>query len=395
MKTRSANKIQTKLVTLLYGATFSGKTTLGLQLADFKRNDGKPFRVAVVDAEGGGVDDAIEEMEDRGVDTRNIHIFYTQSLQELHSILDKIKNHETFYEYDEDGNETDEPILDADGEEFYPDAILIDGTSIFRLTSEKGLLELSKKRNTIKADKDGLVGAERFVKIQGANLEYLDYKKLNYSGQNLVLDLMAIGINVVLTAREKDETEQKLDSKGNQISVPTGKKLHDSFKGIDYNVKTILHMFQDSETGQICAEVEKDRTKVHKPGEVLEDPTLLDWQIVIDRNANRKEFILKNDLDKAVETEQEMYEKEAMEIHNSIKESIVNETVSNSNTANQDSTDTSNIEAMKKEIITKRNALSPVDKKAMKEKLEAAGLPTAYKNVTDAAILQQVLDMFG
>ena len=61
MKTRAANKIQTKLVTLLYGATFSGKTTLGLQLADFKRNDGKPFRVAVVDAEGGGVDDAVDD----------------------------------------------------------------------------------------------------------------------------------------------------------------------------------------------------------------------------------------------------------------------------------------------------------------------------------------------
>ena len=78
-------------------------------------------------------------------------------------------------------------------------------------------------------------------------------------------------------------------------------------------------MYQDNETGQICAEVIKDRTKVHKAGEILEDPTLLDWQPVIDRNAERKEFILKNDLDKAVETEQKMYEKEAMELHNSLK----------------------------------------------------------------------------
>ena len=91
MKTRAANKIQTKLVTLLYGATFSGKTTLGLQLADFKRNDGKPFRVAVVDAEGGGVDDAVDELEDRGIDTRNIHIFYTQSLRSLLQFLIKLR----------------------------------------------------------------------------------------------------------------------------------------------------------------------------------------------------------------------------------------------------------------------------------------------------------------
>ena len=386
MKTRAANKIQKKLVILLYGATFSGKTTLGLQLADFKRNDGKSFRVAVVDAEGGGVDDAVEDLEARGLDTRNIHIFYTQSLQELTTILDKIKNHETFYEYDEDGNETDEPILDADGEEFFPDALLIDGTSIFRLTSEQGLLELSKKRNTIKADKDGLVGAERFVKIQGADLEFKDYKKLNYSGQNLVLDLMAIGINVVLTAREKDETIQKIDKNGQQVSVSTGKKVHDSFKGIDYNVKTVLHMYQDSETGQICAEVVKDRTKVHKAGDIIEDPTLLDWQTIIDRNSDRKEFVLKNDLDKAVETEQKMYEKEAMELHNSLK--------GNSTTSNtSDDEETSNIEAMKADIRAKINALPPVKKKEMKEKLEGAGLPTSYKNVTDVEILKKVLDM--
>lgn len=386
MKTRAANKVQTKLVTLLYGATFSGKTTLGLQLADFKRNDGRPFRVAVVDAEGGGVDDALDELNDRGVDTRNIRIFYTQSLQELTTLLNKIKNHEEFYEYDDEGNETDEVIVDADGEQFYPDAILIDGTSIFKLTSEQGLLELSKKRNTVKADRDGLVGTERFVKIQGADLEFKDYKRLNYSGQNLVLDLMAIGINVVLTAREKDETVQKMDKNGQQISVATGRKLHDSFKGIDYNVKTILHMYQDNETGQICAEVIKDRTKVHKAGEILEDPTLLDWQPVIDRNAERKEFILKNDLDKAVETEQKMYEKEAMELHNSLKAPETTNATS--------ATSSADAEALKKEIVAKRNALSPVEKKEIKEKLEAAGLPIAYKNVDDIDTLKKVLAVF-
>ncbi len=392
MKTRAANKVQTKLVTLLYGATFSGKTTLGLQLAYFKRNDGKPFRVAVIDAEGGGADDAINELMDSGVDTRNIKIFYTQSLQELTTLLDNIKNHDTFYEYDDEGNETDEIMLDADGEEWYPDAILIDGTSIFRLTSEQGLLELSKKRNTVKADKDGLVGAERFVKIQGADLEFKDYKRLNYSGQNLVLDLMAIGINVVLTAREKDESVQKIDKNGQQVSVSTGKKVHDSFKGIDYNVKTILHMYQDNETGQICAEVVKDRTKVYKAGTILVDPTLLDWQSVIDKNAGKEEFILKNDLDKAVDTEQRLYEKEAMELHNSIKASEVVGAISDNTPSD---TPTTNIALLKKEIVAKRNALTPPEKKAMKEKLEKAGLPITYTNVTDADVLNQVLAMFN
>ena len=35
-----------------------------------------------------------------------------------------------------------------------------------------------------------------------------------------------------------------------------------------------------------------------------------------------------------------------------------------------------------------------MEKRAMKEKLEAAGLPTAYKNVTDVEILKKVLEMF-
>ena len=145
-------------------------------------------------------------------------------------------------------------------------------------------------------------------------------------------------------------------------------------------------MYQDSETGQICAEVVKDRTKVHKAGDIIEDPTLLDWQIIIDRNSDKKEFVLKNDLDKAVETEQEMYEKEAMELHRSVNG------VSNDFTSENDGS--VDIEAIKKEIIAKRNALSPMEKKAMKEKLEVAGLPTAYKNVTDADTLNKVLAMF-
>lgn len=381
MKTRVADKIQTKLVTLLFGATFSGKTTLGLQLADFKREDGKPFRLLAIDAEGGGMDDAVEDLQDRGIDTRNVQIFYTQSLKELTTVLERIKNHEVFYAYDEDGNETDEPLLDADGENFFPDAILIDGTTIFRLTSEMGLLELSKKRNTIKADKDGLIGTERFVKIQGADLEFKDYKKLAQAGQNLVLDLMAIGINVVLTAREKDVTVQKMDKNGQMVSVSTGEKTFDSFKGIDYNVKTILHMYQDTESGQICAKVIKDRTKVHKAGEILEDPTLTDWQTVIDKNANKKKFVLQNDLNKAVEIEQEMYEKEAMELHNAIT------------STSEASDNSSELDSLRAQIVSARNALTPVKKTEAKKALEEKGLPLKYKEVTDAKVLNEVLTL--
>ena len=82
-----------------------------------------------------------------------------------------------------------------------------------------------------------------------------------------------------------------------------------------------------------------------------------------------------------------MYEKEAMELHNSLK--------SNTTTTNTSSDEeTNNIEAMKADIRAKINALPPVKKKEMKEKLERAGLPTAFKNVTDVAVLEKALAMF-
>lgn len=46
---------------------------------------------------------------------------------------------------------------------------------------------------------------------------------------------------------------------------------------------------------------------------------------------------------------------------------------------------------MKTDIRAKVNALPPVKKKEMKEKLERAGLPTVFKNVTDAAVCRKFL----
>ena len=152
---------------------------------------------------------------------------------------------------------------------------------------------------------------------------------------------------------------------------------------MDHNVKTEIRMFRN-EDGTVCAWVEKDRTHVHDDCIIIEDPTLVDWQAVIDKTAGKSKFVLKNDLTKAVDIEQDIYKKEIL--------GQVGEPADDDTTGNDESI---NIEAIKKEIIAKRNALPPMEKKAMKEKLEAAGLPTAYKNVTDAEILNKVLVMFN
>lgn len=389
-KARKASVTQSKLGMILYGEQFTGKSTMAMQFAYFKRPDGKPFRVLYLDPETGSIDDYLGDLEENGVNLENIYIVYTQSLAEVREYIAKVKNDEDFYELDNDGTETDTVVLDADGQPFRADALVVDGTTILNLTTKQGLTEFSKKRNKIKADNDGLVGDARLVKIEGSQMELKDYQTINFKGQDLILDLAASGVHYIATARETDEKQSVKDADGKITNVATGKKIPEGFKGMTYNAKTVIRMFRN-EDGQVCAHVEKDRTHVHEDNAVIEDPTLIDWQSVIDKTANNKTFVVKNDLTKSVEVEQDLYAKEVLgKVGVPVNE--VNSHTSDSTTPNENVGD---IEKIKKEIIAKRNALSPVDKKVMKEKLEKAGLPTAYKNVTDVDILNKVLEMFN
>lgn len=387
-KARHASVIQSKLGMIIYGEQFTGKSTMAMQLAYFKRPDNKPFRVLYLDPETGSIDDYLPELEANGINLDNIYIVYTQSLAEVREYIAKVKNNEDFYELDDDGEERDKIVLDADGEPFRADAIVVDGSTILNLTTKQGLVEFSKKRNKVKAEKDGLVGDARLVKIEGAGLELKDYQTINFKGQDLILDLMSSGANYIVTARETNEKETIKLPDGTTQSVVTGQKIPDGFKGMEYNAKTVIRMFRN-EDGQVCAHIKKDRTHVHEDSTIIEDPTLLDWQSVIDKTANRKAFVVKNDLTKSVEIEQNLYAKEILG-----KVGVPIDDISQSNSNSNNNISGVTVEELKKKIIAKKNALSPVGKKEMQEKLKAQGLPTAFKNVTDISILEKVLEMF-
>lgn len=388
-RARRASVTQSRLGMILYGEQFTGKSTMAMQLAYFKRPDGKPFRVLYLDPETGSIDDYLGELEDNGVNLDNIYIVYTQSLTEVRNYIAKVKNHEDFYELDDEGNETDEVVLDADGEPFRADAIVVDGTTVLNLSSKMGLMEFSKKRNKVKAEKEGLLGDAKLVKIEGAGLELKDYQTINFKGQDLILDLAGCGVHYIVTARETDEKVTVKGADGSINSVSTGRKIPDGFKQMGYNAKTVIRMFRN-EDEQVCAKVEKDRTHVHEDNTVIEDPTLLDWQSVIDKTANKKAFVVKNDLTSSVKIEQDLY---AKEILGRVGEPVTDEEYSNNNKKSNDS-NVKNPDDLKKEIIARRNALSPVKKKEVKARLEESGLPTAYKNVNDVELLQKVIDVF-
>ena len=382
-KARIASKIQSKLGTLIFGEQFTGKSTLASQLAYFKRPDGKPFRLLYLDPESGSIDDYLPDLESNGVDIANIYIVYTQSLGEVRQYISRVKNNEDFPVLDDEGNETDDIVLDADGNPFRADAIVVDGASILNLTTKQGLVEFSKKRNAVKAKKDNLIGDEKVVKIEGAGLELKDYQTINFKGQDLILDLMASGVHYVVTARETDEKVSVKGDDGKITSVTTGRKIPEGFKGMEYNCKTELRTFTN-EDGVICLEVLKDRTGVHNKGEIIEDPTFLDWQSVIDKTAKNKEYVIKNDLTKSVEVEQDIYKREIL---GAVGEPVeANETTETT----QDSSDD-----IKAKITAIQKSLSPVEKTKAKAALTEKNLPIAIKSVTDTETLNKIYEILS
>lgn len=385
---RIASKTKKKLNFLCFGDTFSGKSTFVSQFAYMHNEDGSPMRVLFIDAESGSIDLYLDDMEANNVDLRNIYILYTQSLGEVLDYIEKVKNNEDFYEIDEDGEETDEIVKDANGNPFRADAIVIDGVTVLHTAVQQGLLEFSKKRARVRADSNGLVGEEKLVAIEGSSLEIRDFGNIKFKAANLCLALLGTGVHSAITCREEDE---KVSVKGanNQFnSVATGKKIPAGFKGIDYNMHTVVRFYRD-EDNNVMANVIKDRTGVH-PNEIVEDPTLLDWQVVIDGNKGRKDFVLKNNLDTAVATEQEIYSAEVMSnATKSLSKSEMERAKVESATDGGASDDITVIKAQIKSAIQK---LSPVDKKAMQQKLIDAELPTQYNKLTDVTVLQKILE---
>ena len=379
MKIRQGGLIKPKLNMLFYGATGTGKSTQALEIAKFKREDGTPFRVFCFDIESGGVDECLEELEIQGVDTRNIFVAYTQSLSEVELYVSKIAKGETLYYLDDDGEETDDPIKDAFGENFVPDAVIVDGTSVLKLTNTQSLLQLSQKRNKIKAKNNGGTAEEIYVATQNAQLEIRDYNQMAYAGQKLVLSLMALPIHVIMTAREKEEMVSSKNADGQFVSTPTGKTLPDSFKGVDYNIKTMIRMFRN-EDDEVCYSVEKDRTKTFNVGDVVVNPSLTAFEKTINKGAGRQEFAIKNDLDDAIQKDKQIFEKEMLG-------DIANDSIIQGNSdGNADDIIASINETMR--------SMTQIERDKKKAALASASLPAspaAIKKITDIDTLNQIL----
>lgn len=380
---RRGNAVATKLGFLIYGTFGSWKSSLCLDFMRMKNEDGRPFRVLYIDAESGSIDSYLENLESEGIATENIYILYTQSLGEVREYIQKVTNNEDLYELDDDGNETEEVILDADGLPFRADAIVVDGTTIIHMATQQGLIEFSRKRANVRSIQKQLTGLEKMVAVEGAGLEIKDYGTIRFKGNDLILDLLASGKHFAVTARETDEKQSVKTSDGQFTSIATGRKIPEGFKGLDYNVKTVIHTYID-ENGMVCGQIEnKDRTGVCKQGEIIERPTLTLWQKAIDKSKGRQEFVLQNNMKTSVDSEMKIYEKEI--------EDVTGDNLTNDSEEQKELTPKDVI----KEIQETIKKLTPAKKRGVGAKLTDFGInkPSEIGDIDDMDLLNQILEV--
>lgn len=374
---RGGNKIKTRLGFLLYGDYGTWKSSFCLESLKLKDENGRPFRVLFIDPENGGVDTYLDKYEEAGIDLRNIYIVYTQSLTEVEEFIKKAKDGEDFYEFDEDGNETDEVYLDADGNPFRPDMIVVDGATLLYVAKQQSIVEFSKKRATVRANKNEITGMAKEVAIEGASLEVKDYNTLKFDGQNLILNLLASGKHFAVTAREKDEKESYKDKNGEIKMMATGRKIPDGFKDVAYNCKTVIRMFKDDD-GIIKGLVDqKDRTLVHQQNEIIIEPSILDWQEAIDKNKGKKDFTVANNMGSAIEKELKAVEKDNAKFDDEL------------NAEKESDTELTTADDYKEAIKETISKLSQTEKSKKQTEIANVGLPKAYQKLTDIEDLKK------
>lgn len=374
---RSGKKVKTKLGFLIYGEQGTRKSSFCLESLKLMNEDGKPFKVLYIDAEAGSVDTYVEKYEEAGYDTQNLYIVYTQSLTEVKEFIRRAKDGEVFYDFDEEGNETDEVYLDSEGNPFKPDMIVVDGITLLYIAKQQGILEFSKKRATVRANNNELTGMAKEVAIEGASLEIKDYNVLKFEGQDLILDLLASGKHFAITMREEDEKESFKDKNGEIKAMATGRKQPSGFKDVRYNVKTVLRLFKDDD-GVIKGIVEnKDRTMVCAQDEILIEPSITLWQSVLDKNKGKKDFTIKNTLESSVDTERRAMEKDNAKFDDEL------------NAEKETDTELTTADDYKEAIKERISKLSQTDKSKKQTEIAKVGLPKAYQKLTDIEDLKK------
>lgn len=360
-----------------FGEAGTWKSSFALDFMKMKNENGNPLRVIYIDCETGSVDNYLEDLEADGVDLNNLLLIYTTSYAEVEEWAMKAMNEEELLVQNEDGEL--EVALDANGEKFIADVIVVDGITVISDNVKFAAINVSEKRAKLKAKAQEKNATEQFVAEATAGLEFKDHDKIKMKGKNLLRSLIT-GTDkyVIVTSREK--TKKVMSNVDGKMQLVEVGKVPDTWDGVEYEFYTVLRHFED-EDGTIKAQVmRKDRTKVFEQNEIIDEPTPLYWQSVIDGNKGKKSNVIKESVESSVHKDEEVV---AKGINSKENQQQQEETVQEK----QPET----VEELKGAIQKVMDSLPTPKKKALLPKVKKSGLPIDFNAIEDVEQLKQFL----
>lgn len=355
-----------------FGEPGTWKSTFGLDFMKMKNEEGRPLRVLYIDCETGSVDNYLEDLESEGVNLDNLLLIYTTSYSEVEEWAVKAMNEEELLIENESGEL--EPVEDSEGNPFVADVIVVDGITVISDNVKFAAINVSEKRAKLKAKSQEKNATEQFVAEATAGLEFKDHDKIKMKGKNLLRSLIT-GTDkyVVVTSREK--TKKVMSNVDGKMQLVEVGKVPDTWDGAEYEFYTVLRHFED-EDGSIKAQImRKDRTKIFGQNEIIEEPTPLYWQSVIDGNKGKKSNVVKESVEQSVYRDEDVIAKGINKNEEESKQEEVPDTV----------------ESLQQKIQTAMSELNPAKKKALLPKVKRAKLPVDFNSIEDLDTLKEFL----
>ena len=242
VEARKPNGRKKGLKVLVYGDTGTGKTLFGLSFP----------KLAAVDSE-----DGYGWYEDDAEGKNIIAIYDTQNFYDLEEILDEL----------EDRKDIQTLVIDSE-------------TKIYE-NLQQALLETDEKR----ARKNGKDELDTNVSVRS----WGKIKQISTKLQNAKIRLASRGIHLVSVAQQADVTEEVSANKRIKVGVKPDMK-----KKANYDYDVVIRLYQDTDTNKYMGIIEKDRTKVTKKGQVIENPSFEIWEKRINSKSNQGESVKKD-----------------------------------------------------------------------------------------------------
>lgn len=323
----STKKIGVKV--LVKGNTGAGKSLFALSFP----------KIAALDSEAGL---ALYEGTEDGINLEFID--NTMSVADMENTFDEI-----------------EDLLDDDPKAI--STLLIDSETKFYQNLQHTCLDVEEKRTLAK-------GGD----INDSNLSVRSWgriKQVSQRLQNLKIDLSAKGVNVISVSQVEDVKKKVGDN-----FVKVGEKPVMP-KNAEYDYDIIINLYKEEVDGKTVykGEIEKDRTKVTKDGDVFENPSYAIWA---DHLEGRKGDTIKSTLTKD-------YDKDVKALEDA---DIKKETGS-------DGINVTENEKLVKVILEKLNTTDAETKTKVMEFAKSNGISLRDKTITPTEHYQKLLAQFN